>query len=546
MPDGPGPSASGVRPGRSGAVGRGGQRATSSSMGSTGASWEREVRRSHRMSRPNDQTSRARATATTRRSPGTAAGPRRPAGADALERGDRLAGHARREGALSHGSDAGRGDEGVPHGADQQHPRAQRHRDVHAEHQDQERVDLHVEAGAQRGRGAGAAGDLAVDAVEDQGHRGQTDEQRDRRRALEGVGDQRGDTADQCRPAEGHPVGRAEGARPGAVQGPGEHRPGGEGEGEPGQPARRPHADRRAEQGQQQDLQRPLPPRSPAGPASRRKCCSGPPHILRPGDRVDQGRVLCATCAHLGTWNRFPIVQEDADEAHRACFLAQLARSRARSVTSPCRTPPQDEVLVRALYSGVSRGTETLVFRGGVPESQYAAMRAPFQEGDFPAPVKYGYLSVGVVEEGPDALVGRTVFCLYPHQTPLRRPGERRDRRAGRPCPPDGPSSPGPWRPPSTPCGTRRRWSATGSRSSAAAWSAARWPPCWPASPGVRVQLVDADPARATIAEALGVDFAAPEDALGRLRPRRPRQRHRAGPDPLPRTARPPKARSSN
>ena len=44
-------------------------------------------------------------------------------------------------------------------------------------------------------------------------------------------------------------------------------------------------------------------------------------------------------------------------------------------------------------------------------------MRAPFQAGDFPAPVKYGYSSVGVVEQGPQGLRGRTVFCLYPHQT---------------------------------------------------------------------------------------------------------------------------------
>jgi hypothetical protein len=79
--------------------------------------------------------------------------------------------------------------------------------------------------------------------------------------------------------------------------------------------------------------------------------------------------------------------------------------------------PGRDEVLVRALRSGVSRGTETLVFRGGVPPDQYALMRAPFQEGDFPGPVKYGYLSVGSVEEGPAELRGRTVFCLYPHQT---------------------------------------------------------------------------------------------------------------------------------
>ena len=74
------------------------------------------------------------------------------------------------------------------------------------------------------------------------------------------------------------------------------------------------------------------------------------------------------------------------------------------------------EVSIRALYTGISRGTEALVFRGGVPPSQYQAMRAPFQEGDFPGPVKYGYSSVGRVVEGPDDLDGKVVFCLYPHQ----------------------------------------------------------------------------------------------------------------------------------
>ena len=102
---------------------------------------------------------------------------------------------------------------------------------------------------------------------------------------------------------------------------------------------------------------------------------------------------------------------------------------------------------MRTLCSGVSRGTETLVFRGGVPESQYAAMRAPFQEGDFPGPVKYGYLNVGVVEEGPAALLGRTVFCLYPHQTRYVVPVERGDTGTRRRCPPSAPSWPGPWRP---------------------------------------------------------------------------------------------------
>ena len=74
---------------------------------------------------------------------------------------------------------------------------------------------------------------------------------------------------------------------------------------------------------------------------------------------------------------------------------------------------------------GISRGTETLVHRGGVPADQYAAMRAPFQEGEFPGPVKYGYLNVGVVERGPAHLRGRTVFCLYPHQTAYVVPARR-------------------------------------------------------------------------------------------------------------------------
>jgi NADPH:quinone reductase-like Zn-dependent oxidoreductase len=77
-----------------------------------------------------------------------------------------------------------------------------------------------------------------------------------------------------------------------------------------------------------------------------------------------------------------------------------------------------DEVLVRTTHSAISRGTETLVYRGEVPPSQYAVMRAPFQEGEFPAPVKYGYASVGEVLDGPAAsgLRGRMVFCLFPHQ----------------------------------------------------------------------------------------------------------------------------------
>ena len=80
-------------------------------------------------------------------------------------------------------------------------------------------------------------------------------------------------------------------------------------------------------------------------------------------------------------------------------------------------TPARDEVVVRTVYSGVSRGTEALVFGGHIPESEWQRMRAPFQAGDFPAPVKYGYANVGIVEVGPPDLAGRAVFVLYPHQT---------------------------------------------------------------------------------------------------------------------------------
>ena len=74
----------------------------------------------------------------------------------------------------------------------------------------------------------------------------------------------------------------------------------------------------------------------------------------------------------------------------------------------------------------MSRGTETLVFRGRGPAEPVRRMRAPFQEGDFPGPVKYGYLNVGVVEAGPaTSCVGRTVFCLYPHQTAYVVPAAR-------------------------------------------------------------------------------------------------------------------------
>ena len=174
--------------------------------------------------------------------------------------------------------------------------------------------------------------------------------------------------------------------------------------------------------------------------------------------------------------------------------------------------PGPDEVRVRTVRSGVSRGTETLVFRGAVPASQHTVMRAPHQEGDFAGPVKYGYLNVGVVEQGPAELRGRTVFCLYPHQTGYVVPAS-----AVVPVPDDVPPS-------------RAVLAGTVETAVNALWDA---PPlvgdrvtvvgggmvgCGIARllarfPGVAVELVDVDPARAATAAALGVEFAHPDGA---------------------------------
>ena len=179
--------------------------------------------------------------------------------------------------------------------------------------------------------------------------------------------------------------------------------------------------------------------------------------------------------------------------------------------------PDPGEVLVRTRYSGISRGTETLVFSGGVPASQYAAMRAPFQDGDFPGPVKYGYLSIGVVESvgvGVDDLIGRTVFCLYPHQSAYVVPASAvvvvpdvvppaRAVLAG-----------------TVETAVNALWDAAplvgdritvlgaGMVGCAVAALLARFP-------GVRVEVVDADPGRAGVAAALGAEFAVPEQATG-------------------------------
>ncbi len=78
--------------------------------------------------------------------------------------------------------------------------------------------------------------------------------------------------------------------------------------------------------------------------------------------------------------------------------------------------PAAGEVLIRSRFSGISRGTERLILNGEVPKEEFSRMRAPLQIGEFPFPVKYGYCATGNVETGPNELIGRTVFCLHPHQ----------------------------------------------------------------------------------------------------------------------------------
>src|SRR5262249_53404601 len=109
------------------------------------------------------------------------------------------------------------------------------------------------------------------------------------------------------------------------------------------------------------------------------------------------------------------VMRDSRRQVAEAFWLREPGCGEIRQVGLP--EPGPDDVVVRSVRSGISRGTETLIFRGAVPPDERTRMRAPFQEGDFPGPVKYGYLSVGTVEEGPAELRGRTVLCLYPRQT---------------------------------------------------------------------------------------------------------------------------------
>ena len=82
------------------------------------------------------------------------------------------------------------------------------------------------------------------------------------------------------------------------------------------------------------------------------------------------------------------------------------------------------EVHLEALWSGVSRGTERLVFQGKIPPSEQERMQCPHHGGSFDFPVKYGYGFVGRIVDPKGPNLGNIVFCLHPHQTHAVVPAE--------------------------------------------------------------------------------------------------------------------------
>src|SRR4029078_3297981 len=219
----------------------------------------------------------------------------------------------------------------------------------------------------------------------------------------------------------------------------------------------------------------------------------------------------------------------------RSFWVVEPRRGEIRAET--LRGAEPEDAVVPALSSGISRVTETLVFTGAVPPSERERMRAPFQAGEFPAPVKYGYNNVGIVESGPATIVGRHVFCLYPHQTryvvpasalhmlPAGVPPARAVLAAHLETAVNGLWDLGPR------VGDRIAVIGAGTVGCLVAWLAAR-------TAGAEVELVDVDPRKRAIATELGGAVAPSDDAArwrvvrasgrrrARRRSRRARERH--------------------
>lgn len=212
-----------------------------------------------------------------------------------------------------------------------------------------------------------------------------------------------------------------------------------------------------------------------------------------------------------GQYPRAPMGTEGEHTA-RAYWVVEPGRGELRTEELTWPVEGEPSVRVKTLFTGLSRGTERLVHRGGVPPSERERMRAPFQAGDFPFPVKYGYAAVGTVEDGPAGLVGQPVFCLHPHQdhfvvpvravrvvpagVPARRAVLAANMETAVNAVWDGGVS----------VGDRVAVVGCGVVGALVAYLCAR-------IPGTSVAAVDLDPGRRGLAEALGASFGPPESA---------------------------------
>lgn len=138
-------------------------------------------------------------------------------------------------------------------------------------------------------------------------------------------------------------------------------------------------------------------------------------------------------------------------------------------------------------------------------------MRAPLQEGTFTFPVKYGYCAVGRVLAGPPDLAGRQVFCLHPHQNYFLAPIDMLHVL------------------PSATAPRRATLAANMETALNALWDAGAGPgdrivvvgagvvgmlvaALGARLPGARVTVVDIEPSRAVVVEAIGAKFVETKD----------------------------------
>jgi len=191
--------------------------------------------------------------------------------------------------------------------------------------------------------------------------------------------------------------------------------------------------------------------------------------------------------------------------------LWYTAKNEAQIVNEELGDLPQDFSLVKTLFSGISRGTESIISSGRVHMNDHDRMRAPFMEGHFPFPVKYGYASVGQVLEGDASLIGKTVFSLSPHQSYAQLPNHA--LFAFSDIPP-----------------RRALLAANLETALNAVWNGQPGPSdhigivgggvvglltgyLCAKLPGAQVHLVDIDPQRKQISETLGMKFSSPQEA---------------------------------